>query len=149
MIKFSSAELIKSYARQIWYYDHINPLARQAKIGPLHHAGEAFQHKQAISPFQEMKGSYLNKDIQFYWCIDELRSLDPETNSSWIAIEYKNLSIDTHPRYLFESAVLQVCLYQSLHNLSNKEYVTAEFHREKGFPLYKGTIDHINEWLLQ
>jgi hypothetical protein len=104
--------------------------------------GNEFAEEASKSDYKEMRGSFifdsktLGDTIQINYCFDEVRSL-PSKN---IVIEHKSVILrddeDVTTKEYLTDCVTQVGFYKALHEFSNKQYRTARFYEEAGWPVH-------------
>lgn len=151
MLLYSASQLLKQSCKQMNYLDwQKNPSndklmtdwdqfkgSTEAQL-----KGNEFAEEASKSDYKEMRGSFifqsaqLNDTIQINYCFDEVRSL-PSKN---IVIEHKSIQFNedddvTSKEYLTD-CVIQVGFYKALHEFSNKQYRTARFYEEAGWPVH-------------
>lgn len=131
------SDLTKYTCKQIWFYNTYPD--KRPKITEFHIAGSQFHLENAKSPYIEMGSSYETNRFKIPYCIDEIVLLE---NNNCAFIEYKN--VNTPPNYFLEKSILQTIWYETLNHYSKKEYITANFHTEKGNPKLKLDLKDFN-----
>lgn len=122
---FSASDLVKKSASQICYLrDKPRPAATARAL-----KGDELAEKKSIG-LVEMRGMFVNSDMTIFYSFDEIVKDNVIT-----FVEHKYVEDhDTVEDWFFNSSVLQLAFYASLHIINkNKSYVTATFRINDGY----------------
>jgi hypothetical protein len=125
MITVAASDLIKKSARQILYLNQ-NPtkkIVTQANV-----EGSRQQQNKATSPYQEMRGVYIQDTTKIYFSVDEVEVI----RNHAILKEHKALLFEGDRSMYLRKSIIQTAAYHSLVQLSNGKLETATFYVNKG-----------------